>query len=74
VKDFLKKDYLEKYRSPLASVAEPDPVSDLGFMTKNGNDLQLLKMPILTFYFIYLNEGLYPTRSPNLLLCGRFLL
>jgi hypothetical protein len=53
-----KRDYFEKYRSPLASVAEPDPVSDLGFMTKYGNNLQLLKMPILTYYFIYLNEGL----------------
>jgi hypothetical protein len=52
------KDYFEKYRSPLANVAEPDPVSDLGFLTKNGNNVQLLKIPILTYYFIYLNEGL----------------
>jgi hypothetical protein len=42
-----KKDYFERNigRSPLASVAEPDSDSDLGFMTKNGNNLLLLKIP-----------------------------
>ncbi len=45
--------FWEKYRSPLASVAEPDPVSDLGFVIKTRNNLQALKMPILKYWYLF---------------------